>query len=36
MSSEEFDALVATLRELEADFHSVAFKFPDVWVIANL
>jgi hypothetical protein len=36
MSSEEFDPLVATLRELEADFHSVVFKFPDVWVIANV
>jgi ubiquinone/menaquinone biosynthesis C-methylase UbiE len=36
MSSEEFDALVATLRELEADFHSVVFKFPDVWIIANV
>lgn len=36
MTSEEFDALVASTRELEADFHSVVFKLPDVWVIANV
>ena len=34
MTSEEFDALLASARELEADPQSVCFKLPDVWVIA--
>ena len=36
MTSEEFDTLLVSARELEADPESVCFKLPDVWVIANL
>jgi ubiquinone/menaquinone biosynthesis C-methylase UbiE len=36
MTQEEFDALLANLRELEADDKSVCFKLPDVWVIASM
>jgi SAM-dependent methyltransferase len=35
MTSEEFDVLLASARQLEADPESVCFKLPDVWVIAN-
>jgi SAM-dependent methyltransferase len=36
MTPEEFDALLACARQLEADHQSVCFKLPDVWVIANV
>jgi len=36
MTPKEFDDLLASARELEADPQSVCFKLPDVWVIANL
>ena len=36
LTSKEFDDLLASAREFEADPHSVCFKLPDVWVIANL
>jgi hypothetical protein len=35
MTPKEFDDLLASARELEADPQAVCFKFPDVWVIAN-
>ena len=35
MTAEEFDALLDSARELEADPQSVCFKLPDVWVIAT-
>jgi SAM-dependent methyltransferase len=36
MTEDEYDTLIAGLRELEADTLSSCFKFPDVWVIASL
>jgi len=36
LTSQEFDDLLASAREFEADPQSVCFKLPDVWVIANL
>ncbi|MFL6447302.1 MAG: methyltransferase domain-containing protein [Bryobacteraceae bacterium] len=36
MTLEEFDALLASARQLEADPQSVCFKLPDVWVIASV
>jgi hypothetical protein len=36
MTSEEFDTLLASARQLEADPQSVCFKLPDVWVIASV
>jgi hypothetical protein len=36
LTSKEFDDLLASARKFEADPHSVCFKLPDVWVIANL
>lgn len=36
MTSRDFDALLASARELETDSHTVVFKLPDVWVIAHL
>ena len=36
MTSGEFDALLASARELETDQQAVVFKLPDVWVIAHL
>lgn len=36
MTSGEFDALLASARELEADPQAVVFKLPDVWVIAKV
>ncbi len=36
MTAEEFDALLASARQLEADPQSVCFKLPDVWVIASV
>ena len=35
MTAGEFDALLTSARELEADRESVCFKLPDVWVIAS-
>ena len=35
MTAEEFDGLLASARELEANPESVCFKLPDVWVIAS-
>ena len=35
MTAEEFDTLLDSARQLEANPQSVCFKLPDVWVIAN-
>jgi hypothetical protein len=35
LSPREFDDLLASAREFEADPESVCFKLPDIWVIAK-